>query len=318
MSSPSILVSLSGSKQSLTAAKIAVGLAKRSNAELTAIHVVDVNSAWQLLCSDGAGFIKRETAHSAYTVFLQILKSIANDIMDSFEELSEMAVLPTRTVTADGNPVSEVAMQSMQHDLVVIGHKPARLRNVSQDHRHIVFKSFAAALARDCSRPLLVVQDERPIWKQLLIAVPADHVNSRYINDCLRLGEMCGMAAELLVLRIGQNEESCDDLVKDLREQNPSLNDVTIHLKDVSEMVLNEDGKFGIVVHTTAVEHGLNDDVLLVIPTRNCASERVTLFGDSTDSFIDEMSTPGILFWPEEFQLSSRGSFAVAETESAS
>jgi nucleotide-binding universal stress UspA family protein len=265
------------------------------------MNVVDSEAAWEMLAGDGVGFLKKETSRQSYDVLVQLMKCMAIDMMDAFEELSDQVQVESKTLVAEGSPVAEICAESLSHDLVVIGHRPKQLHGRSIGRKLISFASFAEHLANECPRPLLVIQDECPAWRKLLIAVSTDHINECYIDSCLKVANELSVQPELFVIRIGESEESSNHLVEDLQETLPALREITIHTRVMSHRVRNEDDTLSLIMDATSLENEVPADVLVVIPTRSTGGERLTIFGNTADTFIADLKAPAIMLWPEEF-----------------
>lgn len=307
MRGKSILLALSGSRQSRYATEVCWSLAEKLGATITAQHVVDSHSAWEFLGHDKPGFLDSSRYVDVYQGLLNNLFELGESLTNAYAEQAGRLGQEAICVTDEGNPISEICRRAVNHKLVVIGHKPASSKKRAREH----FKrlSVAESLAHDCSRPLLIVQDECKEWTSLAIMISLDHINEVFINSCLDMAKALGLNPSLLCLTGGANEEDPEQLVKDFRQANTRLKEYPIAVvhaeKDISVGI--EDW-YAPENQPYVRENWTNP--LIVIPTRMVAGERITVVDSSPSDFVQNMTLPSIMMWPEEFTYSLAADFS--------
>lgn len=300
MKGQSILLALSGSRQSRFATEICWKLARQLGAKITAHHVVDSHSAWEFLGHENPGFLPSAKYLEAYQELLSSLFCLGEELAASYANEAKAEGIDDICIVDEGNPITEICRRASNHKMVVIGHKSNRNQQPRSQFQRL---SVAESLAHDCPRPLLVVQDDCREWSSLSIMISLDHINEVYINSCLDMAQALNLKPTLLCLTGGVNEEAPEDLVKDLREANPRLVDVQIALtpaqKDIAVQVEHWYAPKGMNFDRT-----LWDNTLIVIPTRMVAGERLTVVDSSPSMFVRYLTLPSILLWPEEYVFS--------------
>lgn len=300
MKGKSILLALSGSQQSRFATEVCWKMAKSLGATITAHHVVDSHSAWEFLGHESPGFLQPAVYLEAYQELVSSLFSLGEGLAEDYAEEAKEKGIDDVCIIDEGNPITEICRRAANHKLVVIGHKKSKATQPRSQYQRL---SVAEALAHDCPRPLLVVQDECKGWSSLSIMISLDHINEGFINSCLDMAQALNLRPAVLCLTGGAHEERPNDFVRDMRSANPRLKDVPIALTPAQQ---------DIAVH---VEHWyapkdmpfdteLWNNTLIVIPTRLVAGERLTVVDSSPAMFVRYLTLPSILLWPEEFVFS--------------
>lgn len=317
MRGKSILLALSGSQQSRYATEVCWDLARRLGATITAHHVVDSHSAWEFIGHENPGFLEPAVYLESYQQLVSSLFTLGEELADTYAEEAKSAGIDDVCIVDEGNPVTEICRRAANHKMVVIGHKGTK--KGQQPRSQFLRLSVAEALAHDCPRPLLVVQDECKSWSSLSIMISLDHINEVFINSSLDMAKALGLQPTLLCLTGGAHEELPDQFVNDIRESNPRLKHVPIALtpaqQDISVKVEHWYAPAGI-----PFDRDLWDNTLIVIPTRMVAGERLTVVDSSPSMFVRYLTLPSILLWPEEYAFSAADEFGghrVATTTAA-
>ncbi len=295
----SILLALSGSEQSYQAAELAWRLAKQADANLVAQHVVDTRTAWALLGNSRPGFIGSGLYVAAYESLCNSLRELAKKLADKYESMASAVKIKSDCLIDEGNPVHEICQRAKDHDLVITGHEPSETKAIDRERGQYVRLSIAEGLANHCPRPLLVVQGEWQPWKTLKILVSVDHLNIEYIRACMQTASLLGLQSELVCLATGVREESPENLIRDLREAHKELENMSIEVALFGDFEI-EDGASLWSRKPVRVELDAYSDNLVVIPTREIGGKRITIFGSSPEMFIQHLTLPNILLFPEE------------------
>ena len=295
----SILLALSGSEQSYQAAELAWRLAKQADANLVAQHVVDTRTAWALLGNSRPGFIGSGLYVAAYESLCNSLRELAKKLADKYESMASAVKIKSDCLIDEGNPVHEICQRAKDHDLVITGHEPSETKAIDRERGQYVRLSIAEGLANQCPRPLLIVQGEWQPWKTLKILVSVDHLNIEYIRACMQTASLLGLQSELVCLATGVREESPKNLIRDLREAHKELAKMAIEVALFGDFEI-EDGASLWSHKPVRVELDAYSDNLVVIPTREIGGKRITIFGSSPEMFIQHLTLPNILLFPEE------------------
>lgn len=298
----SILLAVDGSAQSRQASELCWNLAKTFGARVSAQHVVDTHSAWQFLGHESPGFLDRQEYMGSYHHLCSSLFSLGEALSNAFAKASAEHGVDSAFYLDEGEPLKELCKRAQDHDLVVIGHRQSKEQQDQDQRRQFMRLSVAESLAHDCPRPLLVVQSACPSWQFMTIMVSAEHINEKYINHCLDLAQGMNLEAGLLCLKGGPHEENAASLIKDLREANPRLGSIPI-----ASTTADQSDNFSKALNwepsPSLNEADRSSGNLVVIPTREVAGQRLTVFGSSPSSFVRYLSLPTILLWPEEYHV---------------
>ncbi|MBX3137511.1 universal stress protein [Candidatus Obscuribacterales bacterium] len=295
----SILLGLTGSEQSKYAAEVAWSIAKDNDGRVTAMHVVDTRMAWELLRNDRPGFVGSGVYVEAFEQLSSSLERIGQTVIEKFEAVAAGQEVPTKTILAQGSPVSRMSERAGEFDLVVIGHQARDPRCKEAEHCNFIRYAVAEGLAHDCPRPLLVVQDKVYRWSSMSILVSVDHINFSYIAACRKMADSLGLQAKLVILASGEREASPVAILSDLRSAHSELTDVDISVEFVQGIAMEK--------HSSPWRHEPIDlewtpdpETLLVIPTRKTGGHRITVFDTTPDAFVRCLGLPTIMMWPEE------------------
>lgn len=299
MSKHSILLALSGSEQSRNAAEVAWLFAKRMNAEVTGVHVIDKNSVWELLRSDTPGFVGGGQYIEVYDRIIESLKSLSETLLHRYEDLSRQAGVKGKCLVKEGNTISVLAHDSAQFDMVVVGHIPSHLRKFDRELSRYIRHSVAEGVAHESKVPVLIVQSAPIPWDAMTIVSEIDHVNVVYIRSCLKLARMLGLRASIEFWGTGVREESPDSLRQDLIKEIPEALNSEIEIEYFCGHSATErkDLFHGEELNQAAL---LPSETLFVLPTRGIANNRITVFGIEPEEFIRSLSLPCLLLWPED------------------
>jgi hypothetical protein len=151
----------------------------------------------------------------------EALLKLGGQILNSYQLEASRCGIETEVMLDVGNPFDQIIRRCLDFDLVMIGHrKRITLDNPSQ----FLQLSIAEMLAHGCPRPLLVVQEPGISWKSMTILVSMQHVNENYINNCLHMADLLGLAPTVIGLSAGVPEEKHATFIGDLRSANSRLN----------------------------------------------------------------------------------------------
>lgn len=311
MKKMSMLLALSGSEQSYEAAQLAWSLATNVDATVTAQHVVDTQSAWALLGNDRPGLIGSGLYIAAYETLCGSLKALAEKLAEKYEHMNGADRIGSTCVIDEGDPIHEISSRAKHHDLVVVGHAPTVAK--STGWKKFSKASVAEGLANSCSKPLLVVQRRPEPWKSLKILVSIEHLNIEYILSCLCNAHRLNLKPQLVCLATGVHEENPKDIICNLRKAHEELSDVEIEVALFGDFAAHEGASLW-SHQPIRVELDAYADSLVVVPTREIGGKRITIFGSSPEMFIEYLTLPAILFFPEEVPAKATIQTKVAST----
>ncbi|HNB22343.1 MAG TPA: universal stress protein [Candidatus Melainabacteria bacterium] len=299
MSKHSILLALSGSEQARNAAEVAWLLAKRMDAEVTGVHVIDKNSVWELLRNDTPGFVGGGQYIEVYDNIIESLKSLGETLSQRYRNLAEQAGVKGNCIVKEGNTISVLTRDSRNFDMVVLGHVPSKLRAYDREFNNYVRHSIAEGLAHESAVPVLIVQSEPVPWDAMTIVSEIDHINVVYIRSCLKLARMLGLKPALEFWGTGVSEESPESLRKNLLCEIPEAQNADLEIEYFCGHSATErkDLFHGAELNQAAL---LPSETLFVLPTRGIARNRITVFGIEPEEFIRSLALPCLLLWPED------------------
>ncbi|MBX9952307.1 MAG: universal stress protein [Candidatus Obscuribacterales bacterium] len=299
MSQHSILVALSGSEQSRNAAEIAWKIAGKLKAKVTAEHIVDSRTIWELLRHDKPGFIGSGPSLAIYETIVTQLQSLANKLSAEYEALAAGENVKGECLIKEGNPVSILCKDAKEYDLLVIGHQPSGVESIEQERSHYIRYSVAEGISHNSTTPILIVQSKPLSWESLTIVSEIDHINYSYIRASLQLAKLLALKPTLEFWGTGTREEKPEQLKSDLLEALPEAKELNIEFDYYGGRAATE---------RNDLFHGkdmgqpieIRQDALFVLPTRGLAHERITVFGLHPESFIRSLVLPCLLLWPED------------------
>ncbi len=299
MSQPSILLSLDGSIYSRYAANLCWHIANATGAMVTAQHVIDDSSTHEFIVHEPAGFISQAQYFAAYELVKKEQHELANKLKHAYVTEATKHGIKTEFVIDHGDPALAISERALCHDLVVIGHRPYKSKDGNTHRRQFGRMSGAEALAHECATPLLIVQDDAPLMPEMTILLSLEHLNERYIDNCLELAKMLGQKPTILCLSSGGHEEPPAHLVKDLREANPHIKDTPIEVISLAD-VSTVNGEVIPGHCALRADASTMSSTLPVMPTRLVGHNRVTILDGSPSLFVRYLALSSILLLPEE------------------
>ncbi|HIA51519.1 MAG TPA: universal stress protein [Candidatus Melainabacteria bacterium] len=299
MSEHSILVAISGSEQSRNAAEMAWKLGAKIKAKVTAEHIVDSRTVWELLRNDKPGFVGSGPYIAAYEAVISQLNSLANKLSLEYEALASGQGIQGECLIKEGNPVAILCKDARDFDLLVIGHQPTGVRLIDQEHSHYIRYSVAEGVSHHSTVPVLIVQSKPIAWETMAIVSEIDHINYMYLKSCLKLAKLLGLKPTLEFWGTGTREEKPEHLKKNLLQMLPEAKDINFEFEYYGGRAATErKDLFQGSESSQAVE--IRQDALFVLPTRGLAQDRITVFGMQPESFIRSLVLPCLLLWPED------------------
>lgn len=299
MSSRSILVALSGSQQAHYAAEVAWLISKKLEADVSAEHIIDSRTVWEMLRNDTPGVLGSAEYMQVFEDVMYSLRALGDKLAHRYEAYAAGVGIRSRCVVKEGNPIEELSADSADYDLLVIGHVPSGMRTVDRTVGDYIRHSIAEGVSHGSKVPVLVVQSRPTRWESMTIVSEVDHINYSYIRSCIKLAKLLGLKPSLEFWGTGTREESPDNLRKNLATEIPEIGDATVEIEYFAGHTVEKrkDLFHGEDITQVAM---LPSETLFVLPTRGIARERMTVFGIEPEAFIRNLMLPCLLFWPED------------------
>lgn len=175
-----ILVVADATEASRVGQRMAIDLARRQDAEITGIGVVDRPWITEPRATPiGAGPYKTHRDEA----LLQEFRDKVAAILADFEQTTQAAKVPFVTVEAEGVPAETIETEAEAHDLIVIG----RDTNFHFERNHDAVEAVAR-LVRENPRPLLVAPSARHTNDTVLVGYDGSFQASRAIHMFVLLG----------------------------------------------------------------------------------------------------------------------------------
>ena len=147
----SILVGVDGSEHARTALRYALWLARKLEATITGLHVVDIVSIEGSFFHDISGSLGFEPYLDFTSKMREALHERGRAILDEFESTCREAGVRCDTALQIGIVPSEICERAREADLVLIGH-----RGVNQRFSTGLLGGVTESVTRQCSKPVLV------------------------------------------------------------------------------------------------------------------------------------------------------------------
>jgi len=147
----SILVGIDGSEHSRTALRYATWLARRLDATVTGLHVVDIVSIEGSFFHDISGSLGFEPYLDFTSKMREALHERGVALLDEFRATCTTEGVRFDTALQIGIVPSEICERARESDLVVIGH-----RGVNQRFSTGLLGGAAESVTRQCPKPVLV------------------------------------------------------------------------------------------------------------------------------------------------------------------
>jgi nucleotide-binding universal stress UspA family protein len=160
----SILVGIDGSEHARTALRYATWLARRLDATVTGLHVVDIVSIEGSFFHDISGSLGFEPYLDFTSKMREALHERGTALLEEFRATCAAENVRCDTALQIGIVPSEICERARESDLVVIGH-----RGVNQRFSTGLLGGAAESVTRQCPKPVLVTPLEfKEITRPLL------------------------------------------------------------------------------------------------------------------------------------------------------
>jgi len=196
-----ILLGLDGSEQAGVAERYAFWLAKRLDAALMGLHVVDIISIEGSFLHDVSGSLGFEPYLDFSSKMREALHERGKALLDEFATRAANAGVRNDTVLAVGVVGNEIAERSKTADLVAIGH-----RGVNERFTTGLLGSTTESVTRKCSTPVLVAPTSFCEPSSALLAYDGSQRAAAAMQNA---AEWCAsLAIPLTVLSVADSDEA--------------------------------------------------------------------------------------------------------------
>jgi nucleotide-binding universal stress UspA family protein len=199
-----ILVVADATEASRVGQAIAIDLARRQDAEITGIGVVDrpwISEPWATPIGAGSYKVHRDES------MLQEFRDKVAAILAEFEQTAETADVPFVTVEAEGTPAEAIETEAEAHDLIVIG----RDTNFHFERNHDAVEAVAR-LIRENPRPLLVTPSAKHGTDKVVVGYDGSFPVSRAIHMFVLLG--LAIEREVHIVSVAREQDAAEALAR--------------------------------------------------------------------------------------------------------
>lgn len=203
-----ILLGLDGSEQASIAERYAFWLARRLDACVVGLHVVDIISIEGSFLHDVSGSLGFEPYLDFSSKMREALHERGNIVLQEFAHRSTEASVRHDTCLSVGVVGNEIAERSRTADLVVIGHRGANERFSTG-----LLGGTTESVTRKCATPVLV---SPPTFVEPKSALLAYDGSERAGTALQNAAEWCvSIGLDLSVLSVADSEEAAQQTILD-------------------------------------------------------------------------------------------------------
>lgn len=174
-----LLLVVDGTKSSHSAQEVAIELAKRTNARLTGVSVLDMPwiTAAQPEPLGGSAFkVLRDDEVIRHT------KKYVEELLGTFQEVCKKAGIQYEAIEVEGVPEVEIEYLSHEHDLIIIGQKTDFHHDLENESDRIV-----RHLVKDNPRPMIIVPPTDSFGHDIMVAYDGTLQSARALHMFLLL-----------------------------------------------------------------------------------------------------------------------------------
>jgi nucleotide-binding universal stress UspA family protein len=275
-----IVVGLDPDSDTPVATRFAIRLAKRFDAELTGLAVVDTGNLNTILGVGGYG-----TEYAAREIWVELAEEtqkVAQKLLDSFKRSVEKEGLRHRDIRQQGASAELIIEEMKYHDLLVLGRDSRFFYSEpDRDTRTL------AKVVKGGAAPTLVVTDEYRDIENIMIAFDGSSASARSLKSFVHLLPY-GKDIEIELVNVAAGESS-DEMEKSSAVLKMAENYLKAHnFSYITKTVLKR-GEPGLRILDRQLMK--NPDLLLMGAHSVSAAKRVA-FGSTTHYMITATSGP--------------------------
>jgi nucleotide-binding universal stress UspA family protein len=270
-----ILIGVNGTQYSRSAVDIAVALASRHQASVIGLAVVDLPhlTAPQPIPLGGSGY-KAERDE----IVLDNARTAASRLLAEFSTVAAAAGVPSQSLQLEGDPVTLLAAQAQQADLLVVGRKS------EQPELGVPTSRVLRDLLHQTTRPVLCVPQAAPKDGAVLVAYDGSPQAAKTLQAFLHLNLAAERATHILtVVRSPADREHAAHAVSYLQLHGRSAH---LHLDSSGAPPAK-------VILEAAARHGAG---MIVLGAFGQPALKEFFFGSVTKSLLDQSRVPLFLF----------------------
>jgi nucleotide-binding universal stress UspA family protein len=205
-----VLVALDGSEHSRAAVEHALWFARRFDARLTGLHVLDIVSIEGSFLHDISGSLGFEPYLDFSSKMREVLQERGRAMLEEFLERCREAGIVAETVMDVGIVANEICERARTADLVVIGH-----RGVNEKFSTGLLGATAESVTRKCPKPLLVCPME---WREIARPLLAYDGSVRSSTAMRAAAEFCASTRlPLVVLHVAKDQGAAERVLDEAR-----------------------------------------------------------------------------------------------------
>ncbi|MFQ5586224.1 MAG: universal stress protein [Thermodesulfobacteriota bacterium] len=205
-----ILIPQDGSDHGAAALDYGIWLARRTEAKITGLYVVDIVTLEGPFFHDISGSLGFEPYLNFSTKMREMLEARGEEILNSFVERCESEGVECEKTLGSGVVVSEICERAKVADLVIMGRF-----GVNVEFEYGLLGSTTEGVIRRASRPVLVVPDRFKEPARPLLAYDGGATAAKAMHSAAELVKTLGRP--LTVLAVAEGEEG-DRLLNEAEE----------------------------------------------------------------------------------------------------
>lgn len=232
-----ILIPTDGSANSNTALEYGIYIARKMEASLTGLHVIDVNLIQGPMLTDISGAVGMPPYEGFFDAIEKSLEEKADFILKEFQERCQKAGVKSGVKKEIGKVSSIIIEESQKADLILMAKKG--------EHFHLkeggLIGSVAEVVVRNSGKPVLVTPETFIEIESMALAYDGSGPANKALNLSLQLSQQ--NVWPLTVLIITADTKKAADLIDQIEEANqkesPAVDceTITVAGKEADEIV---------------------------------------------------------------------------------
>ncbi|MDZ4816937.1 MAG: universal stress protein [Verrucomicrobiota bacterium] len=204
-----ILLCTDGSSHAQVAQEFALALAKRLNAKVIALFVIEQRILEGPLFADLSGAIGVLPFQAFYPQLSELYHQRARIVLDQFAAKATEAGVECETLEKEGSLVSIVTEEENNCDLVILGKKGENARHTIDPVGHTL-----ESIIRQSIKPCLVVPDKFEMFTTALVAHDGSERSRHALTAGFTLAKDLGLKVTVVSVDDGDTEQAGDALVE--------------------------------------------------------------------------------------------------------
>ena len=205
-----ILVAIDGSQHAIAAVEHALWLARRFDATLLGLHVVDIVSIEGSFLHDVSGSLGFEPYLDFSSKMRDALTERARVLLEMFERRCQEANVPCTTAMPMGVVANEICDQARAADLIVLGH-----RGINERFSTGLLGSTTESVARKAPRPVFVAPASFAPVTRPLLAYDGSQRASAAMHAAAEVASALDL--DLTVLHVDRTDGDADAVLEEAR-----------------------------------------------------------------------------------------------------